>query len=171
MSDESRWNIPWAQRPVEEARIFNPAFCGELISRTAGEYHRTRGTALGVAVAFVVLPLTLHSSTRDALPKNASTAFAGWVAEHGALVAGLPERCRLLRPVSREALIFAVRHRLLALNGDGLLPGARPVRHGVRFAASTDEVDATRRSAALLGRWFSRQGSQISILRGIGVAP
>ena len=42
MVDETRWSLPWVERSAEEARIFNPAFCCELIGHTVGEYHRTR---------------------------------------------------------------------------------------------------------------------------------
>jgi hypothetical protein len=171
MADETRWSLAWAERPVEEARIFNPAFCGELIGRTAGEYHRTRQAALNMAAAFLVLPLTLHKPTRDALPRRANTAFAGWIADNAALLAELPERARCLRPVSREALIFAVRHQILALEGGGLAPGAKPVRLNSRFAVTTDDVNAARSVAGLLGRWFAVQSAQTSILQGLGVAP
>ena len=171
MPDETHWSVPWAARPPEEARIFNPAFCGELICRTVGEYHRTRQTALSMVTAFLVLPLTLHGPTREALPGRANTAFAGWIAEHAALLAELPERARRLRPVTREALLFAVRHQLLALEGGGLLPGAKPVRRSVRLAVSTDEVNAARNAAGLLGRWFAGQSTQTSVLQGMGVAP
>ena len=171
MADETRWSLPWAERPVEEARIFNPAFCGELIGRTVGEYHRTRQAALGMVTAFLVLPLTLHRPTREALPQRANTAFAGWVAEHLALLAQLPDHTRRLRPVSREALLFAVRHQLLAIESSGLLPGARPIPVRARPDVSTDEVNAARSAAGLLGRWFAGQRTQTSILRGMGVAP
>ena len=171
MADEGRWSLPWAERPAEEARVFNPAFCGELIGHTVGEYHRTRQTALNMVTAFLVLPLTLHRPTREALPGRANTAFAGWVAQHAALLIELPDRARHLRPVSREALLFAVHHQLLALNAEGLLPGAKPVRRDARFSVSTDEANAARRAAALLGRWFATQGTQASILQGMGVAP
>ena len=171
MADETRWSLPWGERPAEEARIFNPAFCGELIGRTVCEYHRARQPALSVVTAFLVLPLTLHRPTREALPRRANTAFVGWVAENAALLAELPERAKLLRPVSREALLFAVRHQLLALEGGGLLRGAKPVRLSARLAVSTDEVNAARSAAGLLGRWFARQGAQTSILQGMGVAP
>ena len=171
MADESHWSRPWAERSAEEARIFNPAFCGELIGRTVYEYHRTRQAALSMVIAFLVLPLTLHGRTREALPRRANTAFAGWVAEHAVLLIELPERARHLRPVSREALLFAVRHQLLAFDAGGLLPGAKPVRTNSQLAVSTDEVDSTRRVANLLGRWFAAQGTQTSILLAMGVAP
>ena len=171
MADDTRWSLTWAERPVEEARIFNPAFCGELIGRTVGEYHRTRQAALGMVTAFLILPLTLHKPTREALPRRANTAYAGWVAEHLVLLAEMPDRTRRLRAVSREAMLFAVRHQLLAIEGGGLLPGAKPVRFRARLAVSTDEVNAVRSAAGLLGRWFAGQGTQTSILRGMGVAP
>ena len=171
MVDETRWALPWTERSAEEARIFNPAFCGELIGRTVCEYYRTRQTALTMVVAFLVLPLTLHGPTREALPRRANTAFAGWVAEHAALLAELPDRARRLRPVSREALLFAVRHQLLASEGGGFVPGEKPVRLRAQLAVSTNEVNAARSAAALIGRWFAAQTRQTSILQGMGVAP
>lgn len=171
MEGETRWSLAWAERPAEEARIFNPAFCGELIGRTVSEYHRARQAMLNIATAFLILPLTLHKPTRDALPGRANTAFAGWIADNAALLAELPERARRLRPVSGEALIFAVRHQILALEGGGLAPGAKPVRLNARPAATTDEVNAARSAAGLLGRWFAAQSAQTSILQGMGVAP
>ena len=171
MADETRWSLAWAERPPEEARIFNPAFCGELIGRTVCEYHRTCQSPLGMATAFLILPLTLHKPTRDALPGRANTAFAGWIAERAALLAELPDRARRLRPISREALLFAVRHQLLAIEKGGLVPGAKPVRVNARPAVTTDEVTTARSAAGLLGRWFAGQGTQASILQGMGVAP
>ena len=171
MTDETRWKIPFLERPAEEARIFNPAFCGELIGRTVCEYHRTRQEALSVVISFVILPLTLHRPTREALPKRANTAFAGWVAEHAPLLAELPTRSRHLRPISREALMFAIRHRLLTIGEAGLFPSVERVRLNTQLAVRTDEVDATRRAAGLLGRWFARQSTQTSILKGMGIAP
>ena len=171
MADDTLWSIPWAERPAEEARIFNPAFCGELIGRTVHEYHRTRYEALGMVTTFLVLPLTLHRPTLEILPVRANKVFAGWVAENAALLTDLPVRVRRLRPVSREALLFALRHRLLSLEGGGLLPGTDPVRRATRLATSTDEVKAAYRAASLLGRWFAGQSTQAAILQGMGVAP
>ena len=171
MANEPHWTLAWAERPAEEARIFNPAFCGELLGRTVSEYHRTRPATLTIVTVFLVLPLTLHRPTCKALPRRANTAFAGWVAEHAALLVDLPNRAKRLRPVTREALLFALHRDILALDAGGLLPGARPVSRTAQPTVRTDEVDAIRRAAALLGRWFATQHTQVSILQGMGVAP
>ena len=111
---DTRWRHAWADRPPEEARNRKTAFCGELVARAVGEFHRGRQRPLSVAVAFIVLPLVLHKPTRDILPGRANAAFATWIAEKGPFLAELPERVNRLRPVSREALLFAIRYRLLA---------------------------------------------------------
>jgi hypothetical protein len=171
MATESRWSLTWAERPSEEASNFNPAFCGELIGRTVCEYYKAREAALNLATAFLVLPLTLHKPTRDALPGRANVAFAGWIAENNSLLAELPGRVNRLRPITREALLFAVRHRILAIREGGLVPGSKPIRLNAKPAFSTADVNEARGAAGLLGRWFANQGAQSSILQGMGVAP
>ena len=171
MAAEAHWTIEWPERPVEEARIFNPAFCAELLTRAVSEYHHRRQAALSIVTAFIVLPLTLHTPTREALPGRASTAFAGWAAEQATLLGELPTRALRLRPVSREALLFALHHRLLVIRAAGLLPGERVISRTARLPVSTEEVTALRRAAILLGRWFGRQHTQASILHAMGIAP
>lgn len=168
---ETRWNLAWAERPPEEARNFNPAFAAELIGRTVGEYYKIRQAPLNIATAFLVLPLTLHKPTRDALPGRANAAFAAWIAESNPLLAELPGRANRLRPVTREALLFAIRYQLLAILDGGLTPGEKPVRLTFRPSPTTDDVTEARASAGLIGRWFANQGTQGSILQGMGVAP
>ena len=171
MADEIHWSLPWRERSVEEARIFNPAFCSELISRTVGKFHRSKQEALNLAIAFIVLPLTLHGPTRETLPKTTNKMFAGWVLDNAALLAELPSRVKHLKPVSREALLFAVSHRVIAFTATGLVPGTRPIRIDSKPSVSTDEVGEIRSAADLLGRWFAAQWTQTSILQGMGVVP
>lgn len=168
---DSRWNAAWAERPPEEARNFNPAFCAELIGRTVVEYHKNGQAALSMAIGFLILPLTLHKHTRDSLPGRANAAFATWVADNNPLLAELPGRVNRLRPITREALLFAVSHQLLAIRDGGLVPGGMPVRLTTKPAPTTEDVNEARAAAGLLGRWFAGQGTQSSILQGMGVAP
>ncbi|MFQ6753524.1 three component ABC system middle component [Cereibacter sphaeroides] len=168
---ETRWTLAWNERPVEEARNLNPAFCAELIARTVAEYHKARMAPLSMATAFLVLPLTLHKPARTALPGKANTTFATWIASNNPLLAELPGRVSRLRPISREALLFSIRYRMNTLNNGGLVPGSKPIKPSSRPATSTDDVNEARAVAALLGRWFGAQASESAILKGFGVAP
>ncbi|WP_444455310.1 three component ABC system middle component [Rhodobacter capsulatus] len=174
----SRWNLSWRDRPPEEAALFNPAFCGELIARATKDYEQIRSAAFPLPLGFVVLPLVLHPPTLAALPGRANTTMATWSANNEALLAELPERTLRLRPISREALLFLTQHRALTVDDQGLRTGEKPIRLSAKVEVTTPAVDEIRRAASLLGRWFASQGARpqihqttVQILQTMGVAP
>lgn len=165
------WDLRWSERPAEEAALFNPAFGAELLSRAVVDYDNARAAAMPLALAFLVLPLALHPGIRDVLPKRASTAFGSWALAHQHILVHVPRRVMALRPVTREALMFGIAVGAIELMGGVLAIGDRPVRLAAKPKATTDDTDAIRRVAALLGRWFAAQGSTASVLQGFGVRP
>jgi hypothetical protein len=171
MPNKTKWDLRWSDRPAEEARNLNPAFCGELIFRAASEYFRARQQPFGFALSFVVLPIVLHKATREQLPGNASAAFAAWIADRGPFLAEFPDRVLRLVPVTREALLFLVQHKVIGLDAGGLVPGAKPIGRSARPSQLTDDVAEARSASSLLGRWFANQGSVSSVMLGLGVSP
>lgn len=165
---DARWSLAWERRPIEEATHFNPAFCGELIARSVQSFTKLRGAPFPLPLAFVILPLALPSSSREALPRRADTTFTTWAVDHQVVVADVPNRALRLRAVSREALLFLTQLGALQIQAGGFLPGASPLRLSKELD-STDEVDDIRRSASFLGRWFAAQTSAISVLQTMGV--
>ena len=168
-ADQTHWSLAWRERPPEEAAHFNPAFCGELLARTTGDYAKVRGTALPLAFVFLVLPLTLPPSLRRILPGRADTAFASWAGDNADVLTTVPERTMRLRPVTRESLLFATQVSALVISSEGVSVGASPFRLAAKSAATTEETNDIRRRAGLLGRWFAAQGSTAAILQTLGV--
>lgn len=161
--------IPWSARPSEEAAYFNPAFCGELISRSIRDFMETRGTPLPLALAFLILPLVMHPSTRRALPTKANTTFESWCANNQEILVGVPERVLSLRPVTREALLFLAQLEAITVTKDGLLLGPKTIKMPAKPKNTTTDVDETRRRAALVGRWFASQPAVAPVLQAMGV--
>jgi hypothetical protein len=134
-------------------------------------FHRLREQPFGFALSFVILPIVLHKPTREQLPGNASAAFAGWVADRGPILAELPDRVLRLVPVTREALLFLIQHKVMSLDAGGLSPGVKTISRSARPLQVTDDVADARSAASLLGRWFASQASAASIMQGLGVSP
>lgn len=168
MSDR-HWDLAWEDRPTEVANLYNPAFGGELLYRAVGSYFRTGGTAMPFVLAFLVLPLALHSSTRERLPKRADAAFGSWVADHREILIDVPHRARTLRPITRESIIFMTQLQVLAIDR-GLIPGQSRITLP-RSLVSTDEVSAARRACSFVGRWFAEQSSTSFVLQSFGLRP
>lgn len=167
----TRWTLTWSERPTEEAALFNPAYCGELIARSTTEYETIRGTSLPLSLAFLVLPLSLHAPTREILPGRSDATLATWAAERRPQIADLPDRALALRPATREAILFAVQHQALVFATAGLRLGAKPYRLSTKRPEATQDAEASRRAAGLLGRWFANQGSAGMVLQAFGLRP
>jgi hypothetical protein len=165
------WELDWATRPREEAALFNPAFCGEIIARAVAPYVEVTSHGMALPLAYLVLPLTLSAPVRDALPRRSDTTFVTWAGRHRVLLADLPERAAALRPVTREALLFLTQHRVVGLTGTGLIPGEWPIKLSRKIEFVTDETNAIRTAARSLGRWFAQQGGTTQILQTMGIRP
>jgi len=169
VANQRSWALSWRERPTEEAAHFNPAFCGELIARAVHNYGNAHAAPLPLALAFLVLPLTLHPKVRRALPRKANTAFASWAGENAEILSSVPMGVLQLRPISREALLFLAQHNAVIVGPSGVSLGLAPMKLSSRITVTTPEVDDIRRAAALLGRWFAQQPSEATILQTMGV--
>lgn len=168
---DTAWTIEWRSRPTEEAALYNPAFCGELLARAVTTYCKATDRAFGLPLLFVVLPLTLAPAIRFQLPGKSNTTFATWATQHEVMLTELPNRVLALRPVTREALLFLAQHGALTIGPKGLTPGPKPLKLSAQRVTSSDEVEDIQRAAGLIGRWFANQPNIRAVLLAMGVRP
>lgn len=162
----------WSNRVVEEANLFNPAYCATLLGVAVKDFSKKTGAPFPFALAFLVLPVVLHEQTRVELPHSTITNLLPWLQEHRKVLVGFSQRVSGLRPVTQEALMFGIRQGALALSGAAIettkkyrAPSA--ARTDMFTKETTDSVDA----AAFLGRWFANAGTTSTIYAAWGVTP
>lgn len=170
MSDLLR---PWKERAVEEANLFNPAFCVTLLAKYIDEYVKKTQAPMPFALSFLLLPVVLHPKTRELLPGSTVTALLPWVETHGDHLVGFGTRVRSLRPITREALMFGLRSQTLSLTEEGgLAVGAKrltPTEKRTEYF--TLEARECVDRAGFMGRWLSAAGSIATIYSAWGVRP
>ncbi len=160
----------WPERPEEEARLLNPAFLGLLVRSAAAGYKETSGKGIPMELAFVALPVTLHKTTREALPRSVRTSLATWLMASPQCRIGFAERARGLAPFVREAILFGAAHGLLDVaDGGQLVPCSRLEEMAAYLHTATDEARECVRRAEFLGRWFGGAGTPATILALWGV--
>lgn len=163
----------WARRAVEEANLFNPAFCAMLIAKACKDYLKRGQEPLSFSLAFLILPIVLHPRTRAALPYSTVTSLLSWAQEHRADLTEFGMHSRSLLPYTREAIMFGVAGRVLAIDESGR------IQVGDRYTAPTpkrtelftDEVRDCLDRAGFVGRWFADAGTPSTIYSAFGVAP
>lgn len=163
---------PWASRAPEERALLNPSFFSLLVWHAASGHKAEGGVGLPFATSFLVLPLVLHRETRESLPKMVTTSLPVWLDENPLVQARLAERCRMLVPFTKEALMFGGVRGFLTISTD-VVSAAQSWKRKVtaELRTSSVEVRACAKKADFLGRWFARTGSPTTVMALMGVRP
>lgn len=164
---------PWATRVVEEANLFNPAFCGTLLAKTADDFAQKGHRPLPFPLVFLVLPIVLHRGTRRALPGSTVTSLLPWIQDNREQLVDFAIRTQRLRNITREALLFGMQYQTLELTADGdLRVGTkRQTVTDKRTSLFTDEARDCVERAGFVGRWLATAGTTAAIYAAWGVAP
>lgn len=156
---------PWSNRVIEEANLFNPAFCSVLIAQMSDDFAKKAHRTMPFPLAFLSLPIVLHRATRQALPGSTVTSLHSWIQDHREQLVDFATRVQRLRDVTREAILFAAQREFLAVEADGgLSPGPKRTtaterRTGLFKVEARECVDR----AGFLGRWFAAAGTTPTI--------
>lgn len=163
----------WNQRPSEEANLFNPAFLAALTYEFIKAYEQEEDSGASVFLILLALSMSLHRSSRDRLPTTAISNLYNWVMDNQDLQIGFAERARNLWPYVNEALLFGVAQQRLSLShGHQITLGKQKATFTKTFLEdATSEVRDIVESSRLLGRWFTKSGSESAIAAAFGVKP
>ena len=163
---------PWHERSIEERNLLNPGFCATLLWHAAQGYASERKTPMAIEVSFLVLPFVLHLETRESLPRAITTSLPTWLSEHPLVRTRLGERAAMLRPFTREALVFGGSHGLLSISQDGVRAhDEMKKRVNAALKTTSDEVRECARRAEFLGRWLEKAGGPETVMALLGVQP
>ena len=160
--------LSWERRPIEIAHLLNPAFCGELIRRSIKTYNAAVPNQFSYPLVFLVLPIVLHSKTRESISPNTREQMHVWLQSHQDVHIGFVERARDLVPITRETITFLLQVGAIAINDRAGLRLAPYVPRTVPFNL---EITDCYRKAEIIGRWFARAGSPSAIYTMWGVRP
>ena len=162
----------WSNRVVEEANLFNPAFCAVPIAQTSEDYSKRAQHAMPFPLAFLSLPIVLHRATREALPNSTVTSLLPWVQDNREQLVDFAKRVQRLREVTREAVLFATQNEFLSVDAEGGL-SVGPKRKTATERRT--ECSRPRRANALTGPASSGVGSpplgHVDNFSSWGVAP
>jgi hypothetical protein len=163
----------WSHRVIEEANLFNPAFCGALITQMSYDYAKKKDRGMPYSLAFLSLPIVLHRKTREALPHSTVTALLPWVQDNREQLVDFATRVRSLRDITREAVLFSAQSEFLTIDPEGLLRGGprRKAATEKRTELFTAEARECVDRAGFLGRWFAAAGTTSTIFSAWGIAP
>ena len=162
--------LRWEDRPMEVANHFNPAFCSLLLSEAVSGYMGRSTQGMEYPLSFLVLPIVLHKSTREALPKNTRTRLHIWIQDNSSCRIGFVKRVQYLKSYTQESLIFGMQQGLLIVDDKGLLIPAKKKIPKLP-APEGSEPNEIQARALFVGKWFADVTDTSTLLTMWGLRP
>ena len=162
----------WDHRPIEEAHLFNPAFCGALAYEFLKSYTKAAAKpGADLPLIFCALPICLHMESRRKLPSSTATSLYTWLQRRPETLVGYAVRARDLAPYIKQGLSFGIARQTLAFGENGaVLLGEKRAAFTPKFLeAATAEVRDIVMSTRMLGRWFAGAGTAATVLAAWGI--
>ena len=162
--------LRWEDRPLEIANHLNPAFCSLILFEAVSGFLERSSRGMDYTSSFLVLPIVLHKTTRESLPRSTVTKLHTWIQNNPSCRIGFGKRVQSLRPYTREALIFGMQRGLLAIDTEGLLI---PVKSKIPklSAPESSEPSEIRKKALFVGKWFADVRDTPTLLAIWGLRP
>lgn len=163
--------IPWSDRPIEQARLLNPAFLAALIWSCSEGYRSINEQGIPYPLLFIAMPVVLHKSTRTSLPRGINTSLVAWIGDHPSVHIHFLERATSLVPLVKEGVIFGVNGQLLNMSSSLILPRQPYIPRRRFLRDSSEEVRDCMEKAKFIGRWFASSGNYTTVMALWGVMP
>jgi hypothetical protein len=113
-------------RLPEAVALFNSVFATELLLNACWHKAQHGPDGLTWPAAFVILPLTLHPPTRQALPRSSRLTLAAWAVRNPGLTVDMDHRVAVMVEPTRRAIRRGLRAGRLGVVGTDLVALAKP---------------------------------------------
>jgi hypothetical protein len=164
-------NAIWSERPIEQARLLNPAFLATIVWSCAAEYRKSDDQGIPYPLIFIAVPIILHKSTRECLPKSIRTSLSVWLGNNPQVHLRFAERASSLVPLIKEGILFGANGRLLEVSSSRVLTAKRPRSMTGFLNQASDEVNDCVEKAKFVGKWLASSGEYTTIMALWGVKP
>jgi len=159
----------WDDRPREVRTLFNPAFCGLVLARGIEGFTAQSGSSMPFSLTLLILPLSLHKSTRELIRESKRAYLTSTLQEHPEIRVGLAERSRGLFPFTMEAFAYLMVCGAIKVDEHGsitVLDGQ--VKKAITGSQDTKECQSV---AKTLGAKLAQIKDRATIYTTLGIRP
>jgi hypothetical protein len=95
----------WDLRPFEIRNLFNPAFCGLLLSRALNGYEEQDARGMPFSLTLLVLPLCLHKDSRAVIADSLRSYLLKITEKNPQIMVGFADRVTQTLPYTFEGAL------------------------------------------------------------------
>lgn len=159
----------WDKRPFEIRNLFNPAFCGLVLSRALQGYEEEDARGMPFSLTLLVLPLCLHKDSREVITSSPSSYLLKTTEKNQQLMVGFADRVTKMLPYAFEGFgLLMERGCIAVVEGGRIKTVLKKVRKTVD---GTAETVSCQKVARIVGKEFARIADRATIYTTFGIRP
>lgn len=159
----------WDQRPFEIRNLFNPAFCGLVLSRALQGYEEEDARGMPFSLTLLVLPLCLHKDSREVIASSPRSYLLKTVEKNQQIVVGFSDRVTQMLPYAFEGFGLLMERGCIAVAEDGRIQ-AVPKKVS-KTVDGTAETVSCQKVARIVGKEFARIADRATVYTTFGIRP
>lgn len=135
-------------------------------------YKDVKSEGMPILIVFMILPIVLHKSTRNSLPKQKNTPLISWIEENSSLCLGFPKRLISMKQFTRESLLYGLLNGIMFLDSNNNVSTDLSVGETNKVLRRLEgEARECILKSRFLGRWLGSSGSTRKIMFLWGIRP
>jgi hypothetical protein len=142
-----------------------------LLWTCAEGYSSVAEQGIPYPLLFIAMPVVLHKSTRESLPRSARTSLAAWLGENPQVHVRFADRATSLVSLVKEGILFGANGQLLEVSSSRIIAATRPPSMTSFLTQASEELKDCIKRAKFVGKWFASSGEYTTIMALWGVAP
>lgn len=159
----------WDQRPFEIRNLFNPAFCGVVLSRALCGYEEKDPRGMPFSLSLLVLPLCLHKDSREVIYRSSRSYLLKVIEKNPKIIVGFADRVTQMLPYAFEGFGLLMERGCITVMDDGRIHTVpQKIQKTVK---GTTETISCQKVALTVGKEFARIADRITIYRTFGIRP
>lgn len=159
----------WDQRPFEIRNLFNPAFCGLVLSRALHGYEEEDARGMPFSLTLLVLPLCLHKDSREVIARSPRSYLLKTAEKNQQIMVGFADRVTQMLPYTFEGFGLLMETGCISVAEGGRIQAvAKKVRKTVD---GTAETVSCQKVARIVGKEFARIADRATVYSTFGIRP
>lgn len=155
-----------SRRSPEAIALFNVAFTSEILVNSCWAKGKEDNSGLSWPATFCILPLVLHPTTREKLPRDRRITLARWAVKNPDLLADMEYRFSNMVLPTKRAIRHGLRSGRLEIDGTNLVATGTPRHPKPEWP---EEIREVVKAARICGKWFHGIDTHMAFeLLGIG---
>lgn len=159
----------WNERPREIRNLFNPAFCGLVLTRGVEGFTEKGNRPMPFSLTLLILPLCLHKRTRDQIKQAPRAYFTKILQEHPEIRINLAQRTCDLLPYTMEAFGYLMACEAIFIDDSGSIGvKEKTICQSIKGTVDTQDCQIVARS---LGKKLALLNDRVTIYSTLGIRP